>query len=124
MASTKSKESKAGSVNIEPMLEQATKKLSSCRTLKKGVIVVRTTGPRGVEYSLESSERDTRLVKRAAMKTPPLIEIIGEARRLDSILAGKKDAVAQFLVGGIRVRGDLRYLSDLALEFGILKKPL
>jgi len=29
-----------------------------------------------------------------------------------------------FLAGGFRVRGDLRYFSDLAMEIGILENPL
>jgi hypothetical protein len=28
------------------------------------------------------------------------------------------------MVGGLRIRGDLRYFSDLAVELGILETPL
>ncbi len=36
----------------------------------------------------------------------------------------QKDAVREFLAGGLRVRGDLRYLSDLGMELGFLHRPL
>ena len=45
-------------------------------------------------------------------------------KRINAILAGTKDARKEFLAGGFRVRGDLRYLSNVALELGILKEPL
>jgi hypothetical protein len=52
------------------------------------------------------------------------LEVIGDADRIQAILAGEKDGRMQFLAGGFRVRGDLRYLSDIALELGLIKEPL
>ena len=54
----------------------------------------------------------------------PLIEVIGDAEAVQAVLDRKVNAREQFLAGGIRVRGDLRYLSDVALEMGLLKHPL
>jgi hypothetical protein len=59
------------------------------------------------------------LKKGAISDSPPTIQIIGDARRILGVLAGQKDARTHFLAGGFRVRGDLRYLSDLAVELGI-----
>jgi hypothetical protein len=50
--------------------------------------------------------------------------VLGDANVVRAIFDGEKDAVKQFLVGGLRVRGDLRHFSDLFLELGILKTPL
>jgi hypothetical protein len=49
---------------------------------------------------------------------------MGDANTVRAILDGDRDAREQFLAGGLRVQGDLRYLSDLALELGVLKEPL
>ena len=52
------------------------------------------------------------------------IQVMGDANTVRAILDGDRDAREQFLAGGLRVQGDLRYLSDLALELGVLKEPL
>jgi len=54
----------------------------------------------------------------------PLLEVMGDRRRIEAIIAGKKDALEQFLAGGLRIRGDLQYFSDIATELGILREPL
>ena len=125
MARKKSKESAGRAPALEPVLEQVTAKMADCRALKKGTIVVRATGAGGGDYLLECGERGARLVKGAAgADASPAIEIIGDARHIHGVLTGKKDALKHFLAGGFRVRGDLRYFSDLALELGILENPL
>ena len=53
----------------------------------------------------------------------PLIEVFGDRKRIQAIIDGEKDPRAQFLAGGLRVRGDLRYLSDLAVDIGLLDEP-
>jgi hypothetical protein len=111
-------------VNLEAQLEEIARKATGLRTLKKGTVLVRATGAGGGDYLLENSERGVRLTRGATPGTPPVIEIIGDARRIQDVLAGQKDAAAHFLAGGFRIRGDLRYFSDLALELGILKEPL
>ena len=53
----------------------------------------------------------------------PHVEVIGDANRIRAILEGRKEGRLQFYAGGIRVRGDLQYLSDLAYEMGLIKEP-
>ena len=55
---------------------------------------------------------------------PPLFEVMGEAALVQDILEGRKDALAEFASGSLRIRGDLNYFSELAVELGILKSPL
>ena len=117
---------------IETVLEDMAKRIAQCRALRKSLIVVRTIGETGAEYSINCSAESAQLVKGIPMKSSPasssaempVIELIGDARQIQGVLSGKKDARAHFLAGGFRVRGDLRYLSDLALELGILDEPL
>lgn len=125
MARKKSQNSAGKTPGVEPLLEQVAGKLANCRALKKGVIVVRASGVGGGDYLLDCAERRARLVKGpSGTETPPAIEIIGEARHIRGVLTGQKDPLKHFLAGGFRVRGDLRYFSDLALELGLLKDPL
>ncbi len=107
----------------EAALESFAKRLSEAKALGKGSIAFRLSGPESGQYFLDCSKGVAKLVK----GTPPhhpIIELIGDAARIVAILEGKKDARAQFLVGGFRIRGDLRYASDLALELGIIQDPL
>ena len=60
---------------------------------------------------------------RARRAGPPIIEVIGDADRIRRILDGSKDGRLQFFAGGIRVRGDLKYLSELSHEMGFIKEP-
>ena len=90
-------------------------------SLKEGSIVFRLTG--GGVYCIDCSARGAE-VTAGMPRGVPIIEVLGDAKNIQAILEGKRDAVAQFMAGGLRVRGDLRYLSDLALELGILKQPL
>jgi hypothetical protein len=48
--------------------------------------------------------------------------VIGTADRIRPILDGSKDGRLQFYLGGIRVRGDLQYLSEIAHELGFIKE--
>jgi hypothetical protein len=54
----------------------------------------------------------------------PRAEVIGPAGLIRAILERKKAARAHFLAGGFRVRGDLRYLSEVAMALGILDRPI
>jgi putative sterol carrier protein len=81
------------------------------------------TGADGGDYIVDCSQGG-RIEKEYSSIRQPTIEIIGDAKRIKAIFEGKKDARKQFLAGGIRVRGDLRYLSDMLLELGILTEPL
>jgi hypothetical protein len=54
----------------------------------------------------------------------PLLEVIGDPRRIRAIVRGEKDARMQFFAGVIRVRGDMHYLSELGMQLGFLKTPI
>lgn len=111
---------------FQESLRRASERFAKSKPVKRGDIVFRLGGPGGGTFVVESSEKGIRVYESAAAGTdrPSLIEIIGDARRIQAILDGKKDAMEQFLAGGFRVRGDLRYLSDIALELGLIKEPL
>jgi len=117
------KSRKPRSQGMEAYLEDCAKRLGETKALRQGSIVFRLTGVGGGEYYLDCSTKGARLAK-SMPRGAPLIEVMGDARRIRAILEGKKDGRTQFLAGGIRVRGDLRYLSDLAMELGIIKEPL
>ena len=111
MAAQKSptKSRAARPLDAEAFLGGFAKRLGKARTLRKGSIVFRLTGDTDGEYCLDCSTEDARLAK-GMPQSAALIEVMGDARRIQAILEGKKDGRIQFLVGGIRVRGDLRYL--------------
>src|SRR5262249_17529618 len=101
--------------------------LSSCRAVGKGgTLLIRATGEGGGEFHLEASEQAAVRVTKAPAMLPavPTLEIMGDARRIAAVISGGKNARKAFLAGGFRVRGNLRYLSDVAMELGILKIPL
>lgn len=119
-------EASKGRGNFRDSLGRISERLARTKSMKPGHIVFRLEGPEGGNYAVECGEGKVRVTASAAaaVDTAPLIEVIGDARRIRAILAGEKDAMEQFFAGGFRVRGDLRYLSDIALELGLIKQPL
>jgi hypothetical protein len=113
-------------VTLEDSLQYVSEKLAQSKSLRTGDILLTLSGSGAGSYVIECREAGASVVKSSGQRTgaAPLIEVIGDAKSIHAILAGRKDAREQFLAGGFRVRGDLRYLSDLALELGILKEPL
>jgi hypothetical protein len=110
---------------VEAALASLTSRLDRAASIAPGAIVFRLTGPQGGTYRIEHDERGTRLETSDQLDaTAPLIEVMGDAATLRAILEGERDAREQFLEGGLRVRGDLRFLSNLAMELGLLKAPL
>jgi hypothetical protein len=101
-------------------------RLAKSRSVKRGNVLFNLTGADGGTYLVEFGEGQARVTASpaAGVSAAPLIEVIGDARRVHEVLAGEKDARMQFLAGAFRVRGDLRYLSDVAIELGLLKEPL
>ena len=118
-------ESKSEKSHFDPegSLQKFAQRLSKSKTLKDGSISFRLGGPGGGDYFLDCSAGCVQLCE-GNSPTAPLIEVIVDASRIQAILDGTKDARRQFFVGRFRVRGDLRYLSDLALELGIIDSPL
>jgi predicted lipid carrier protein YhbT len=106
-------------------LTKTAKNLSHAETLREGSIVFRLIGEGGGDFCLDCTAKKAKLTKGLPRRAElPLVEVFGDARRIRAILEGRKDARAQFLAGGLRIRGDLNYLSDLAVESGILKEPI
>ena len=123
MATKKSTRRRRAGGTLSSALREVTEKLADCRSLKKGTILFRTTDDEG-QFALECSDRGVQIRQDPSQQTPAAIEIIGSSRQLRGVLAGEIDARARFLAGAFRVRGDLRYLSDLAVELNLLKEPL
>lgn len=101
-------------------------KLRTARARRDGDIVFRLSGEAAGNFSLRCDGDTVELVEPTAAGTDraALVEVIGDADVVRSILAGEKDARKQFLAGRFRLRGDLRYASDLAVQLGILSQPL
>lgn len=120
------KSASVGRGTLEEALRRVAERLAQIKTLKQGDIVFRLAGPGGGTFVVECSEKGARVMESAAAGADhvPLVEVIGDARRIQAILAGTKNAREQFLAGGFRIRGDLRYLSNIAMEVGIIKDPL
>jgi hypothetical protein len=111
---------------FQQTLERMSDGLAKSRSVKPGSILFHLTGDEGGTYLVECGDGQARVTASpaAALDRAPLFEVIGDAKRVQAVLAGEKDARMQFLAGAFRVRGDLRYLSDVALELGLLKEPL
>lgn len=111
---------------VKEVLERGCERLAKSKAMRVGDIVFRLDGQGGGNFVLECREDGVRVAESAAAGADrtPLIEVIGDAKRIHAILTGTKDAREQFLAGGFRVRGDLRYLSNVALELGIINEPL
>lgn len=120
------KKKRGAGLTFQDSLIRVSDRLAKSKMLRAGDIVFRLAGEGGGSFVVECNEQGVRVAESAAAGADrtPLVEVIGEARILDAILAGQKDAREQFLTGRFRVRGDLRYLSDIALELGFLKEPL
>ncbi len=109
---------------LDAVLQGLAKKLSGCRALRKGLLVVRAVGRNAACYCLDCSPGQARVLKNAPPTTPPLIEMIGDPLQMAGVLGGTKDAQKRFFAGGFRIRGNIRYASDLGIELGILKQPI
>src|SRR5215217_3759654 len=124
-------------------LERLARTLEKSPSLRQGVIVFLLTGAAEGYFVLGCSEGQVHLTEYPAAlggagsggggggggggegggggggSMPTFIEVRGDANTVRAILAGERDAREQFLAGGLRVQGDLQYLSDLALELGV-----
>jgi hypothetical protein len=107
----------------EALLAPFAERLSRTRSLRPGTITLHF--PDGRSAHLECSPSGARIVQGASSGAEqPLLEVRGDAERIRAIVDGEKDAVREFLAGGLRLRGDLSYLSDLGLELGFLSRAL
>ncbi len=109
---------------LDHSLTRIGERIQDCRHTRDGQILVQATGDSPGRYVVQCGADGVHVRADAAPDDSPLLEIIADAETLRAVLDGERDARTQFLEGGLRVRGDLRYLSDLALELGILTSPL
>ncbi|GAA4063821.1 SCP2 sterol-binding domain-containing protein [Actinomadura miaoliensis] len=117
-----------GQEAVQRSLENLASRLEKTRGLRDGHALLHLSGAGGGTYVL-STQRGEAAVSRSeagAVRSdePPVVEVMGDAETVRAILDGEIDARERFLQGGLQVRGDLRYLSDVALELGLLKHPL
>lgn len=112
--------------SFEGSLATLGQRIGKAKATRPGSVVIHASGAGSGTYRLHTGQGHTRMVPfgEVADDKQPLIEVIGEAATLQAILDGERDAVRTFIGGGLRVRGDLGYLSELALELGIIDKPL
>jgi hypothetical protein len=111
--------------NFRDALGRLSERLAKAKSMKPGHIVFRLEGTEAGIYTVQCGYGKVQVMDSAAeVDTAPLIEVIGDGQRVRAILDGEKDATEQFFAGGFRVRGDLPYLSDIALELGLIKQPL
>lgn len=119
----------ANAPTVEPgtvrhALGELATRIADARSARVGDIVLRLSGEGGGTFRLSSGKAGVEVSESADGDVRPLIEVIGDAETVRAVLDGRVDARKQYLEGGLRVRGDLRHLSDLALELGILKHAL
>jgi hypothetical protein len=105
------------------VLHQFGQKLSQAKALRRGHVVLRLSGSEGGNFCFSFDGKS--FVSSAEIPPGPhAVELIGDGKRIRSVLSGAKDARAQFLAGGFRLRGDMKYISDLAVELGLLTQPI
>jgi hypothetical protein len=107
---------------LEQTVEGVARRLHGERRLAHGVVVFRA-GADGPSFAMRATEAGVR-IESGGDYSDVRLEVIGDPRRIDAIVRGRKDARMQFFAGGIRVRGDMFYLSEIGLELGFLKTPL
>jgi hypothetical protein len=107
---------------VKSMFADFSRKLESAKTLRAGSFKLRLTGEGGADYYIHATNSKCEASTDPG-SGPSHFEVVGDARRIRAILDGSKDGQMQFYAGGILIRGDLRYLSDLAYELGIIKEP-
>lgn len=116
---------RAGMPALHAALSNAGDALAAAKLLRSGRIVVNSGSGAG-GLALEHGAGGTRLVPLDAAESAstPHVEVIGDPRRIAAIVRGEKDARMQFFAGGIRVRGDIAYLSEIGMKLGFLDRPL
>lgn len=108
--------------SLDAVLSDHVSRFEAARTLRAGSILLRLIGEGGGDYFVHSTSTGCH-ASREPGAGPPHFEVTGDARRVRSILDGSREGRLQFFAGGIRVRGDLHYLSELAYEMGFIKEP-
>jgi hypothetical protein len=112
-----------------PVLQAAARsgaeRLQRERVLQPGSIVLHSgSGAGGILLKSSEAGVELRPLEPGDETASALVEVTCDPARLTSIIEGKKDARTQFLAGGIRVRGDMAYLSQIGMQLGFLDRPL
>jgi putative sterol carrier protein len=109
--------------DVRPALQALAERLHKNRRMRKGHVIFRLSA--GDNLHLDCDETSVSMRDGMPQRADrPRAELIGNGRVLKAILEGKNDPRARFLAGGFRVRGDLRYLSEVAMELGLLDRPI
>ena len=106
----------------DDVLGEAMRKFEGARTRRLGSILIRFIGEERGDFYVHSYASGCKLSQEPEF-APPLVEIMGDAAQIRAVLDGSREGVAQFYRGGIRVRGDLQYLSEVAHELGFIREP-
>ncbi len=107
----------------EKALDGLAKRLAGCKSLRSGSIAFLMPDRSGGEYRIDCQPGSARVTDGASQRTHH-VEVIGSSAKVRALISGDRDPVKVFLSGGVRLRGDLRYASDLALELGLIEEPL
>ena len=127
MASDSEKQSKKRLTKeaLRDSLDRAGKDFAKAAHARDGVIALHLSGAGGGEYVVHrSGSKVTVSEGSVGSDEAPRFEVFASAAQINDILAGEVNPRDEFLKGEMRVRGDLTYLSDLAVELGILEEPL
>lgn len=103
----------------------AADRLQREKVLQPGTIVLHSgSGAGGFVLTCGAGGTEFQPLEPGAETASARLEVICDPQRLTSIIQGRKDARMQFFAGGIRVRGDMAYLSEIGLKLGFLDRPL
>ena len=97
---------------LRQAVESVAMRLQHERRLRPGSIVFRAADGEPPVFTLRATDAAFAF-ETTAEHSEPLLEVIGDPGRIRAIVRGEKDARMQFFAGGIRVRGDMQYLSEL-----------
>jgi hypothetical protein len=110
---------------LKAAVSAAAESLHQARLLRDGAIVLHTgSAAGGVVLIAGEGGALVRELEVGSEPAAPLLEVIGDPVRVAAIIRGDKDARLQFFAGGIRVRGDIGYLSEIGMKLGFIDRPL
>jgi hypothetical protein len=107
--------------SLEAALLALAGKVSSAIPRAQGSIVVHCTDT-GEDFALDGMGSTPR-VNRGRGDGPHQVEVRGPAAVLQAIAEGRQEPTRALAAGGIRVRGDLRYLEAVLKDVGMLACP-
>lgn len=123
MGPTEASATSSGDSDLGPALDEVARTLNKRKKFRAGQVVF-DTGESGAVH-LDASDAEVSVRQgRPTRRRGPRVEVLGKPAVIRSILDGDVDARARFFAGGLRVRGDLRYLSEVAMELGWLKNRI